>query len=54
MGKNILRGSANENNPPGHEEANIFLLVVVRRRQRPREATTMSLSYTNSPSHNEV
>lgn len=52
--KNILRGSTNKNNHPVHEEANIFLLFVERRKQRTREPTAIFLSYTNFSSHNKV
>lgn len=51
--KNILRGSTNKNNHPVHEEANIFLLFVERRKQRTREPSAIFLPYTNSSSHNK-
>lgn len=50
----IFWGSANENNPPVHEKANIFLLLVESGSQRPRELISIFLSYTNYSSHNKV
>lgn len=54
MDKNISRGSAHENNPAVHREANIFPLFVGRKTLRPREHIPVFPSYTNSSSHNKV